>query len=114
MCAGSEGTLVSVCWMLHRDKKPQNQRILDLVPISGAHTGDGVFEQAAAPVQKVVDTTGAGDCFTAAFVVAILEGVHVRRALKFATAAAGLCIQVKGAMTSLPRRAEVDAFIDSF
>lgn len=77
-------------------------------------TGNGVFEQAAAPVRNIVDTTGAGDCFTAAFVVARLEGAHFRQALKFATAAAGLCIQVKGAMTSLPRRADVDAFVDTF
>ena len=35
---------------------------------------------------KVVDTTGAGDCFTGAYAVAILEGKGAAEALKFAGA----------------------------
>lgn len=33
---------------------------------------------------KVVDTTGAGDCFTGAYAVATLEGKGAAGALKFA------------------------------
>ena len=68
-----------------------------------------VNRQPAAPVERVVDTTGAGDCFTAAFVVATLAGMSPADALKFAAAAAAICVQRSGAMPSMPRRQEVDA-----
>lgn len=56
----------------------------------------------------VVDTTGAGDCFTAAFAVAMLEGKSDKDAMEFASVAASLCIQQQGAIPSLPSRQEVD------
>jgi ribokinase len=59
----------------------------------------------------VVDTTGAGDCFTAAYVVALMEGRMPLDRLAFACAAAALCVQVKGALPSMPARAAVDAFL---
>lgn len=64
----------------------------------------------------IVDTTGAGDCFTAAFVVRLLElgettEESVRASLRFASAAAFLGITKKGAMESIPTRAEVDQFL---
>ncbi|PSC74376.1 ribokinase [Micractinium conductrix] len=68
-----------------------------------------VVRQPARKVEKVVDTTGAGDCFTAAFVVALLEGRGHAEAMRFATAAAALCIQVAGAMPSMPSRQQVEA-----
>lgn len=37
----------------------------------------------------------AGDCFTAAFAVALLEGRPHQEAMRFASAAAALCIQVR-------------------
>jgi ribokinase len=63
------------------------------------------------PAPRVIDTTGAGDCFTAAFAVARLEGQPPPRALLFASAAASLCVRRAGAMPSLPDRAEVDALL---
>ncbi|KAI7836988.1 hypothetical protein COHA_009170 [Chlorella ohadii] len=68
-----------------------------------------VWREPARKVERVVDTTGAGDCFTAAFAVAVLEGKPYREAMRFATAAAALCIQVEGAMPSMPSRQQVDA-----
>ena len=68
-----------------------------------------VIRQPAMPVKRVVDTTGAGDCFTAAFVVATLASLSPADALKFAATAAAVCVQRSGAMPSLPRRQEVDA-----
>ena len=59
----------------------------------------------------VVDTTGAGDCFTAAYVVALMEGRPALDRLAFACAAAALCVQVKGALPSMPARTAVDAFL---
>lgn len=74
--------------------------------------GAAPVRQAALRAEKVVDTTGAGDCFTAAFAVALLEGERApQEALRFASAAACLCVQRLGAMPSLPHRAEVDALL---
>lgn len=76
---------------------------------TGAESGD-VVEQQVVPVEHVVDTTGAGDCFTAAFGVArFVRGVDAKEALQFASAAAALCIQSVGAMSSMPSAAQVQA-----
>ena len=37
-----------------------------------------------ASMVQVVDTTGAGDCFTGAVAVGILEGMSYQQAMKFA------------------------------
>lgn len=58
-----------------------------------------------APV--VLDTTGAGDTFTAAFAVALVEKKSPLDCLKFAAAAASLCVRVKGAIPSMPDRSAV-------
>jgi ribokinase len=57
-----------------------------------------------------VDTTAAGDCFAGALVVAMAEGRPVRDALRWATAASGLSVQRRGASSSMPGRAEIEAF----
>ena len=72
------------------------------------HAGDDVVEADALKVDKVQDTTGAGDCFTAAYAVATLEGLQPQPAMQFAAAAASICVQRAGAMPSLPVRSEVD------
>ncbi|GLJ06086.1 hypothetical protein SUGI_0031560 [Cryptomeria japonica] len=58
-----------------------------------------------APV--VLDTTGAGDTFTAAFSIGLLEKKSPSDSLKFAAAAASLCVQIKGAIPSMPHRSAV-------
>lgn len=63
---------------------------------------------AAPPKVAVVDTTGAGDCFVAALVVALLEGQDPEAALRFACAAGALATTRAGAQPSLPWRTEVD------
>ena len=50
----------------------------------------------------------AGDCFTGAFAVAMLEGKEQEERLEFAAAAAALCIQRAGAMPSMPTRQELE------
>ena len=64
--------------------------------------------QAARHVAAVVDTTGAGDCFHAALLTAKLDGAPLPDALKFASAAAALKIQHRGARGGLPTRAQVE------
>eukprot|EP01025_Chloroclados_australasicus_P001330 TRINITY_DN103659_c0_g1_i1.p1 TRINITY_DN103659_c0_g1~~TRINITY_DN103659_c0_g1_i1.p1 ORF type:complete len:373 (-),score=39.88 TRINITY_DN103659_c0_g1_i1:166-1188(-) len=70
--------------------------------------------QKAFKVDKVVDTTGAGDCFTAAYAVGRLQGKDVQQAMKFAAAAGAVCVQRMGAMTSLPAKAETLEFMAQF
>lgn len=57
---------------------------------------------------EVVDPTGAGDCFAAAFAVAFIETGDPLAAARFAAAAASLAVSVAGAQPSLPSRAAVD------
>lgn len=61
------------------------------------------------PKTRVVDETGAGDCFRAAFAVAILEGHTVQKCLQFANAAGSLSVEVNGAVPSTPNREDVEA-----
>lgn len=59
---------------------------------------------------ELVDTTGAGDCFTAAFAVGQLEGYGVERSLDFACKSAFLAVSKYGAGPAMPTREEVENF----
>jgi ribokinase len=56
---------------------------------------------------KVVDTTAAGDTFTAGLAVALSEGRSWADALRFANAAGALACTKLGAQPSIPKRADV-------
>ena len=56
----------------------------------------------------VVDTTAAGDSFTAALAVAITEGKSLEQAVSFATKVGALTVTRKGAQPSLPYRKEAE------
>lgn len=60
-------------------------------------------------VAPAVDTTAAGDCFNAAFVVGLAENMAVSDAVDFANLASAISVTRKGAQRSLPLRSEVDA-----
>lgn len=70
--------------------------------------GAAIVEVKAMDVQAV-DTTAAGDTFVAALTVALAEGHAVRESLDWATAAAAISVQRRGASTSMPYRHEIDA-----
>jgi len=71
---------------------------------------DGVRVATAEPPEvEAVDTTGAGDTFVGALVVAMLEGMAPADALRFACAAGALTATKAGAQSSLPTRGEVEA-----
>ncbi len=62
---------------------------------------------------KVVDTTGAGDTFNAAFLAATLRGEPLAERLRFANATAALSVTGLGPRGFLPTRVEVEAFLAS-
>ncbi|NNC78252.1 MAG: ribokinase [Woeseiaceae bacterium] len=60
---------------------------------------------------NAIDTTGAGDAFTAALAVALVEKMSSDNALEFACAAGSLAATRRGAQPSLPTRDEVAALL---
>jgi ribokinase len=73
---------------------------------------DGVVEIPGFPAQAV-DTTGAGDCFAAAYLARMLEGASVPDRLRFANAAAALSTQTFGPHAGMPHRAAVETLLDA-
>ena len=63
------------------------------------------------PSIEAVDTTGAGDTFTAALTVALLEDMNVQAALEFACAAGAAAATKQGAQPSLPFREDVEVLL---
>lgn len=60
---------------------------------------------------QATDTTAAGDTFNGALVTGLLEEMPLESAIQFAHAAAAISVTRFGAQTSIPNRAEVDAFL---
>jgi ribokinase len=60
---------------------------------------------------QAVDTTAAGDAFTAGLAVQYLRTGDLGRAVRYANAAGALAATRLGAQPSMPRRAEVEAFL---
>jgi len=61
---------------------------------------------------KAVETTGAGDAFNGALAVALVEGMNLPDAVRFACTAAGISITRPGTAPSMPTRSEIDALRD--
>lgn len=60
---------------------------------------------------RVVDTTGAGDAFSAGFAVALAENKDFVAAVRFGCAVAGISVTRNGTSPSMPQRQEVDALL---
>ncbi|MGL5947848.1 MAG: ribokinase [Aeromonas sp.] len=60
---------------------------------------------------QALDTTAAGDTFNGAFLAASLSGQAFAPAVRFAHAAAALCVTRAGAQSSIPSSSEVQAFL---
>lgn len=78
----------------------------------GAHvlSDESTFDVPAYPV-TVRDTTGAGDCFNAAFVACLIRGLTLPAAARFAAAAGALAVTHVGARGKLSSWDEVQAFM---
>lgn len=91
----------------------QNQGARDVVLKMGdlgalvcSHEGD--VHRVTACKADVVDTTAAGDAFTAALAIALCEGQSLQRATEFATHAGTLACTRFGAQPAMPTRKELD------
>lgn len=71
--------------------------------------GGDIVAEATPPPVSAIDTTGAGDTFTAALALALVQGDPCETALEFACRAAALATTRMGAQPALPTREEVDA-----
>jgi ribokinase len=71
----------------------------------------GRCEHIATAEVEAVDTTAAGDAFTAALGVGLAEGRTLRDAVRFACAAGTLAVTRFGAQPAMPERAEVEKFL---
>jgi ribokinase len=73
------------------------------------HAADGSVIHIEPSRADVVDTTGAGDAFTAALAVGLANGRQLRDAVAWASAAGAIATEGLGARGSLPSAAQVDA-----
>ena len=96
---------------------PVSSRVKGAMAVTlGAHGAQlfrrgALVAEARPPRVEPVDATGAGDVFTAALVVALLEGRGDGEALRFACAAAALSTTRPGAQPACPYRQDVEALV---
>ncbi|MCL2815199.1 MAG: ribokinase [Oscillospiraceae bacterium] len=69
------------------------------------------FECIPSHYVHVIDTTAAGDAFTAALTVEYMRTKNLSRACKYANAAGAFAVTKFGAINSFPKTAELDNFI---
>ncbi|HEX2316338.1 MAG TPA: ribokinase [Thermomonospora sp.] len=77
---------------------------------AAAATAEGTFQVSAFPM-AAIDRVGAGDAFSAQLTLARAEGRPLTEAVRRACAAGALATTRRGAQTSLPTRAEVEALL---
>lgn len=71
------------------------------------------FYMAPAFHVKALDTTAAGDTFCGALAAGLSRGYSWKEALKFATAAAAICVTRMGAQPSIPTEKEIHEFLST-
>ena len=72
---------------------------------------DGEIKLFPAHIVEAVDTTAAGDVFTAAMAVQYLKSGDIEEAIRYASIAGALTVTKTGAQQSIPRKDEVDNFM---
>lgn len=73
--------------------------------------GDRVYHEPAFPIDPI-DTTGAGDVFRGAFIVALLRGDSPADVIRFANAAAAVSCTRAGAIDSVPTIGDAEAMME--
>mmetsp|Transcript_13229 Transcript_13229/g.18729 ORF Transcript_13229/g.18729 Transcript_13229/m.18729 type:complete len:722 (-) Transcript_13229:1969-4134(-) len=77
-------------------------------------SSDDVLYQPACVLESssaVVDETGAGDCYRAAFAVALIEGKSLQKCMEFASSAGACSVTKPGAVPSTPTRDDVERLL---
>jgi ribokinase len=77
------------------------------------YQGQEVIATAKPPTVVPIDTTGAGDTFVGALVLALMEGQDRQDAMNFACAAGAAATLVAGAQPSMPNRETVLALMET-
>jgi sulfofructose kinase len=72
----------------------------------------GCFHQPAFQMERVVDTTGAGDAYHGAFLFGMTNGYNLEQCARFASAVAAMNTLQLGGRSALPSCAEVLCFVD--
>jgi ribokinase len=67
-----------------------------------------------APAVDAVDTTGAGDCFSGAFMAGLASGMDLHRAIEYANCAASISVTRLGVIESIPTAEEARALFEGF
>ena len=80
-----------------------------LVPKDDAQ--EVIYQPACKVPGQIIDETGAGDCYRAAFAVALStkKNKSIQECMQFASAAGALAVTKKGAVPSIPTKQETDA-----
>lgn len=65
-------------------------------------------------VERVVDTTGAGDCFLGVLVTGLAGGGDWEESVRRAVVAAGICVEREGAAVAMPTQGEVEERLVTF
>jgi len=73
--------------------------------------GEGIRKLVPGFRVNAVDTTAAGDTFNGALAVALVEGIALEEAVRFANATAALSVTRMGAQSSVPVRMEIEEFL---
>ena len=78
----------------------------------GSFLYDGkYYHMIPAKTVSVVDTTAAGDVFTAAVAARYLRGDSLLDAVRYATYAGAICVSREGAYPSIPRESDIEEMI---
>jgi ribokinase len=110
--ADASGSLDSTTAAARRLISRPDQRVVVTLGERGAVAiGPKTIFLAEGRPARVVDTTGAGDCFCGVLAAALSEGRDLREAMFVANAAAALSTQHGGAGLSAPTRTETEAFL---
>lgn len=109
----TEEKAIQAAKMLYEEAKPEY--VILKLGSRGAMLYDGNnIELIPCFKVKAVDSTAAGDTFGAALAIRLCKGDNMRDAIRFAHAAAGICVSRMGAQVSIPREEEVAEFLSQF
>lgn len=83
--------------------------IVTLGKAGAVAVGRGSLHRVEGRPARVVDTTGAGDCFCGVLAARLSEGADLPTAMLWANTAAGLSTETPGAAPSMPTRERIEA-----